>query len=80
MEGASLEVIASTSENSWAERDLTAWEETGQALFEDDDLLGPVPVAVAGTPTAVPWIGEADQGDAPGEETGGEVRPCVGFR
>jgi len=46
-----LETIVSTSDQSWAERDLDSWLETGRAEYDEgDDLLGPVPVAVAGQP------------------------------
>lgn len=43
-------VLVRTSENSWAERDLEAWRTTGRAELGDSDLVGPVPIAVAGTP------------------------------
>lgn len=45
---AGLEAIVFTGENSWAERDLDGYRESGQAAYGADDLLGPVPVAVAG--------------------------------
>ena len=41
--------IVFTGNDSWAERDLARLDQ-GQAVMEDDDLPGPVPVAVAGTP------------------------------
>jgi len=47
----SLETIVMTGDASWAERDLAAWRETGRAAYDERDLMGPVPVAVAGTPT-----------------------------
>jgi ABC-type uncharacterized transport system involved in gliding motility auxiliary subunit len=43
-------ILVKTGPESWAERDLEAWRETGRAEFGDEDLLGPVPVAIAGTP------------------------------
>jgi ABC-type uncharacterized transport system involved in gliding motility auxiliary subunit len=49
-----LEPIAFTGESSWAERNLEGWEKTGRAQFDEGDLEGPVPVAVAGNPIAVP--------------------------
>jgi len=46
-----LEVIVSTSDQSWAERDLESWMATGRATYtEGEDLEGPVPVAIAGRP------------------------------
>jgi ABC-type uncharacterized transport system involved in gliding motility auxiliary subunit len=42
--------LVKTGKDSWAERDLEAWRESGLAEFDSDDLDGPVPVAVAGTP------------------------------
>jgi ABC-type uncharacterized transport system involved in gliding motility auxiliary subunit len=43
-------ILVKTGKDSWAERDLDAWRESGLAEFDSDDLDGPVPVAVAGTP------------------------------
>jgi len=44
-------VLVRTGAESWAERDLDGWRRTGRAEYEpDSDLLGPVPVAVAGEP------------------------------
>lgn len=37
-----------TSRDSWAERDLDGWMRTGRTELSDEDLVGPVPVAVAG--------------------------------
>jgi ABC-type uncharacterized transport system involved in gliding motility auxiliary subunit len=45
------EVIAVTSVESWAERDLDGWRETGRAMLDDGDLEGPVPIALAGQPS-----------------------------
>ncbi len=42
-------VIAFTGRESWAERDLEQFDTERRAEFDDDDLLGPVPIAVAGT-------------------------------
>lgn len=47
---AAFSVLVKTGEESWAERDLDAWRETGRAEYGEGDLLGPVPIAVAGTP------------------------------
>ncbi|MBY0399415.1 GldG family protein [Myxococcota bacterium] len=57
-------VLVRTSRDSWAERDLDAWRETGRAELEESDLLGPVPIAVAGTPR-VPPSGGVDAPAAP---------------
>lgn len=43
-------VLVRTGEDSWAERDLDAWRTSGRAELGPNDLLGPVPIAVAGTP------------------------------
>ena len=47
---ADFSVLVKTGDESWAERDLEAWRETGRAEYTASDLLGPVPIAVAGTP------------------------------
>jgi ABC-type uncharacterized transport system involved in gliding motility auxiliary subunit len=41
--------LVTTSADSWGERDLERFYGTGKAELEDNDLTGPVPVAVAGT-------------------------------
>jgi len=43
-------VLAKTGRDSWAERDLDAWRQSGRAEFSGEDLEGPVPLAVAGSP------------------------------
>ncbi|MCH8889969.1 MAG: GldG family protein [Myxococcales bacterium] len=53
--------IVLTGRESWAERDLEQFDAEGIAEFDGEDLLGPVPIAVAGT---VILEGE---GDAPQE-------------
>lgn len=45
-------LLAFTGPDSWAERDLDGWRETGRAEYDDRDLLGPVPIAAAGSPGA----------------------------
>jgi ABC-type uncharacterized transport system involved in gliding motility auxiliary subunit len=45
-----LEPIVQTGTESWAERDLEGWRESGRAELDEGDFNGPVPVAVAGTP------------------------------
>ena len=52
------EVLASTGDGSWAERDLADWEASGRAQFGDGDLEGPVPLAVAGNPI---WVAPGDK-------------------
>ena len=41
--------IVITGRESWAERDLEKFDAEGIAEFDGEDLLGPVPIAVAGT-------------------------------
>jgi ABC-type uncharacterized transport system involved in gliding motility auxiliary subunit len=48
-----------TSEASWGERDLDHFFSAGKAELGADDLAGPVPVAVAGTPSPT---GDAEDG------------------
>jgi len=55
-------ILVKTGKESWAERDLDAWRETGRAEFDSGDLDGPVPVAIAGSP-----------GIAGGAETAGRL-------
>lgn len=56
-----LSVLVRTSADSWAERDLATFFEEGTAELGDDDLKGPVPVAVAG---------ELELGKAPAQAEG----------
>jgi ABC-type uncharacterized transport system involved in gliding motility auxiliary subunit len=44
------EIIVRTGEESWGERDLDGWIATGRATYDADDVSGPVPIAVAGSP------------------------------
>jgi len=46
----SFSEIVSTGESSWAERDLARLDGAGEAAVDPEDLVGPVPVMVAGTP------------------------------
>jgi ABC-type uncharacterized transport system involved in gliding motility auxiliary subunit len=48
--GSDYSTLVKTGKDSWAERDLDAWRESGLAEFGPDDLDGPVPVAIAGIP------------------------------
>ena len=59
-EGA-LQWIVRTSEGSFAERDMERLTTTGEAEFDEADLLGPVAVAVAGNLA----LGEAAEGEEP---------------
>ncbi|MBW2382027.1 MAG: GldG family protein [Deltaproteobacteria bacterium] len=44
-----FEPIVQTGAESWAERDLDGWRESGRAELGEGDFEGPVPIAVAGT-------------------------------
>ncbi|MBW2272715.1 MAG: GldG family protein [Deltaproteobacteria bacterium] len=64
-----LQPVVFTGEDSWAEKDLAGWARSGQAGFDEGDLLGPVPVMVAGRLRS----GAADEdpladGEADGEQ------------
>ncbi|MBW2540795.1 MAG: GldG family protein [Deltaproteobacteria bacterium] len=54
-----LTEIVLTGRESWAERDLEQFFAEGRAEFDGDDLMGPVPIAVAGT------VSREGEGDAP---------------
>jgi ABC-type uncharacterized transport system involved in gliding motility auxiliary subunit len=49
-EDSELSEIVFTGEGSWAERDLERFFQEGTAELNDDDLEGPVSIAVAGRP------------------------------
>ena len=49
-ENSELTEIVFTGADSWAERDLDRFFQEGTAELDDDDLGGPVSIAVAGTP------------------------------
>src|SRR5262249_29428716 len=51
VDGSALKPIVYTGEASWAERNIAQLESKGTASLDPDDLAGPVPVMVAGTPT-----------------------------
>ncbi|MBW1685282.1 MAG: GldG family protein [Deltaproteobacteria bacterium] len=65
-EDSGLTEIVFTGADSWAERDLERFFQEGTAEFDDDDLEGPVSIAVAGTPRLEGLEG-ADE-EAEGEE------------
>jgi len=46
-------ILAKTGRESWAERDLEASRSSGLVEYGPEDLRGPVPVAVAGSPRAL---------------------------
>ena len=50
--GWAYERLVLTSKESWAERDLDGWRKTGRAVLGAEDLPGPVPIALAGSPHA----------------------------
>jgi ABC-type uncharacterized transport system involved in gliding motility auxiliary subunit len=57
---ARFSILVRTGNESWAERDLDAWRENGRAEYSENDLLGPVPIAVAGTVPGAVDAGEAE--------------------
>jgi ABC-type uncharacterized transport system involved in gliding motility auxiliary subunit len=59
--GSALTPIVFTGEASWAERDLGRLDSEGAASMDADDLAGPVPVMVAGTPTLAASDGAASK-------------------
>ena len=65
-DGADFTEIVSTAETSWAERDLERFYASSEAEFNEGmDLRGPVPLAVAGSPTlSSNGDGETDGVDA----------------
>ncbi|MFK7898352.1 MAG: GldG family protein [Myxococcota bacterium] len=67
-------LIVKTGNESWAERDLEAWRRTGRAEYGDEDLLGPVTVAVAGEPRLA-GMGSGGEEDATpqGAATAGRI-------
>ncbi len=61
-DGSALTPIVFTGDASWAERDLGRLDSEGAASMDSDDLAGPVPVMIAGTPALSASGG--DGGDA----------------
>lgn len=49
-EGADLVSLVLTSPTSWAERSIDDWMKTGRAMQDEQDLMGPVSIAVVGRP------------------------------
>lgn len=64
-------VLAKTGGESWAERDLDGWRASGRAEYGPDDLLGPVPVGVAGVPATGGT--SAPDGEPAGDSAAGRV-------
>jgi len=61
-----FEVLVLSGDDSWAERDLDGWTKTGRAAYDEgEDVLGPIALAVAGTPRVV--AAPPDDGTAPAE-------------
>ncbi len=59
-------VLVKTGADSWAERGLEAWRESGRAEYGPGDLIGPVPVAVAGSPRLASRSEEDEAADPAG--------------
>lgn len=79
-DGGDFTEIVFTSSDSWAERDLDLFFKKGRAEFGGNDLQGPVPIAVAGTPKLdlngydpVEEAGAADEADLESEALGLEI-------
>jgi ABC-type uncharacterized transport system involved in gliding motility auxiliary subunit len=73
-EGADFTEIVSTAETSWAERDLDRFYDSSEAEFDEGmDLRGPVPLAVAGSPT----LFSSENGGPDSGEGAGEARLIV---
>jgi ABC-type uncharacterized transport system involved in gliding motility auxiliary subunit len=58
-DGAALTPIVFTGEASWAERNLARLDSESAAAMDPDDIAGPVPVMVAGTPALAASDGAA---------------------
>ena len=53
-------ILVETGSESWAERDLEGWRADGRAELGPEDLLGPVPIAAAGSPAGAGRVEEED--------------------
>jgi ABC-type uncharacterized transport system involved in gliding motility auxiliary subunit len=60
-------ILVKTGRESWAERDLEAWRSSGRAEYGPEDLRGPVPVAVAGSPRTSSRVEPEVDGDGESE-------------
>jgi ABC-type uncharacterized transport system involved in gliding motility auxiliary subunit len=72
-EDSGLTEIVFTGADSWAERDLERFFQEGTAEFGEDDLGGPVSVAVAGTPRLENADEEAAAEESEGEKPGARL-------
>ncbi|MCA9504859.1 MAG: GldG family protein [Myxococcales bacterium] len=71
---ADFTILAKTGNESWAERDLEASRTTGRIEFGPEDLPGPVPIAVAGSPHRASDAGHPDpHGASAGEAAPGRI-------
>jgi ABC-type uncharacterized transport system involved in gliding motility auxiliary subunit len=69
-QGINVQVLAYSSPNSWAERDLEALEQGPAAFDKDKDLPGPVPLIVIATIAGQqkqPGAGQKDQDNPAGK-------------
>jgi len=69
--GIEVHVLASTSPNAWAERNLEALKEGKAAFDKDKDLPGPVPLVVLATiagPKEPPDAGQKDENSPQGKD------------
>ena len=57
-------ILARTGPESWAERDLEEWRASGRAEYDEHDLLGPVPIAIAGSPRSESFASDSIGTDA----------------
>lgn len=71
-------LIVKTGVESWAERDLDAWQKTGRAEYGEEDLLGPVTIAVAGEPRLGSASSESEAGEDGGEGDAGAATERAG--
>ncbi len=75
-EGSNLTEIVFTGASAWAERDLERFYDEGIAELGEDDLPGPVSLAVAGTPTLDSATEDSSEDDE-SREGAGEPRLVV---
>ena len=74
--GVRVEILASTSPNAWAEKNLEMLAQ-GQASQDEEDLPGPVPIAVISEIDVAALKGQPEDTPSPekGEGTSGEPKP-----
>ena len=67
--GSDFTTLVHTGDASWAETDLAEWRKSGRAGYDEGaDQLGPVPIAVVGTPRIASLENGADSAAADGGE------------